>query len=114
MESIEDSLIIKNSNLNLKKHKKHIIHYNSVKKIKNYRKKVNSSKNNLISRYFEGFQNNSRKKESKSHNRIINYKRQLFKIFYAFLKKKKFKLSNKFDAKHSKKFLDKKDKCLGC
>ena len=29
-----------------------------------------------------------------------------------FLDKKKFKLSNNFDAKNSKKFLDKKDKCL--
>jgi hypothetical protein len=50
-----------------------------------------------------------------SHNLKIldpNYKKDLFEKFSEFLDKKKFKLSNNFDAKNSKKFLDKKDKCL--
>ena len=45
---------------------------------------------------------------------ILNtkYKKDLFEKFSEFLNKNKFKLSNNFDEKHSKKFLDKKDKCL--
>lgn len=55
------------------------------------------------------------KKECQSNNINIldpNYKKNLFEKFSLFLDKKKFKLSNNFDAKNSKKFLDKKDKYL--
>ena len=55
-------------------------------------------------------------KEVKSNNNLNimnkNYKKDLFEKFSEFLHKKKFKLSNDYDAKHCKKFLDKKDKCL--
>ena len=40
------------------------------------------------------------------------YKKDLSEKFSEFLNKSKFKLSNHFDEKHAKKFLDKKDKCL--
>ena len=55
-------------------------------------------------------------KEVKSNNNLNtmnkNYKKDLFEKFSEFLDKKKFKLSNDYDAKNCKKFLDKKDKCL--
>ena len=41
-----------------------------------------------------------------------NYQKDLYNKFMRFLDKKKFKISNKFDEKHSKKFLDSKNKCL--
>ena len=69
--------------------------------------------NNLITRTFE--KQLSLKRESHSNNVSIsdsNYKKDLFEKFSHFLNKKKFKLCNKFDAKNSKKFLSKKDKCL--
>ena len=43
---------------------------------------------------------------------ILNSKSTMIEKFSEFLNKKKFKLSNNFDEKNSKKFLDKKDKCL--
>ena len=51
----------------------------------------------------------------KSNNlHIFNptYKKELFDKFSKFLDKNKFKLWNQFDEKNSKKFLNKKDKCL--
>ena len=41
-----------------------------------------------------------------------NYKKELHDKYSIFLKSKKFKISNEFDAKNSKKFLDKKDKYM--
>ena len=55
------------------------------------------------------------KRDSRSNNVSIsdsNYKKDLFEKFSHFLNKKKFKLCNNFDARNSKKFLSKKDKCL--
>ena len=40
------------------------------------------------------------------------YNEELSKLYSNFLKSKRFKISNVFDAKNSKKFLDKKDKCM--
>ena len=69
--------------------------YNSVKKLNFYHKKFNSSSNNnLMSIHcLNKSENSSRKRESKSNNRSIDtkYKKELFKKFYVFLKKKKFK-----------------------
>ena len=41
-----------------------------------------------------------------------NYNKELINKFSIFLQTKKFKISNEFDAKNSKKFLDKKNKYL--
>ena len=54
-------------------------------------------------------------RDAKSNNLAIlnsKYKKDLSEKFSEFLNKNKFKLSNNFDEKNSKKFLDKKDKCL--
>ena len=40
------------------------------------------------------------------------YNKELSKKYANFLKSKNFKISNIFDEKNSKKFLDKKDKCM--
>jgi len=45
-------------------------------------------------------------------NYTSNYNKELIQKFSTFLQTKKFKISNEFDAKNSKKFLDKKDKYL--
>ena len=69
--------------------------------------------NNIITSTFE--KQLSLKRESHSNNVSIsdtNYKKDLFEKFSHFLNKKKFKLCNDFDARNSKKFLSKKDKCL--
>ena len=69
--------------------------------------------NNIITSTYE--KQLSIKRESHSNNVSIsesNYKKDLFEKFSHFLNKKKFKLSNNFDARNSKKFLSKKDKCL--
>ncbi len=69
--------------------------------------------NNIITSRFE--KQLSIKKEALSNNASIlssEYKKDLFEKFSNFLDKKKFKLCNNFDARNSKKFLSKKDKCL--
>ena len=50
----------------------------------------------------------------KSHKLPLSqyYNKELSKIYANFLKSKRFKISNIFDEKNSKKFLDKKDKCM--
>lgn len=45
-------------------------------------------------------------------NLSSNYNKELINTFSTFLQTKKFKISNEFDAKNSKKFLDKKNKYL--
>jgi hypothetical protein len=101
-----------NSN-SIKKHKK-IVETSSKNKKKS--QKFHSNKNNLIKiRHFDKLEKIPKNNECQSHNLKIldrNYKKDLFEKFSEFLDKKKFKLSNNFDAKNSKKFLDKKDKCL--
>ena len=50
----------------------------------------------------------------KSHKVPLSqyYNKELSKIYANFFKAKRFKISNEFDARNAKKFLDKKDKCL--
>ena len=90
-----------------KKERKHN-HYSSEKKTDKYRIESHQEKNNLLNR--------NRLEKSLTSSDIIqiddNYQKDLYKKFMQFLQKNKFKISNCFDAKHSKKFLDKKNKCL--
>ena len=53
-------------------------------------------------------------KEKKSHKVPLSqyYNKELSKIYSNFLKSKRYKISNQFDEKNAKKFLDKKDKCM--
>jgi hypothetical protein len=106
------NLEIINSN-SIKKHRKKL---ETSSKNKKKPQKFNSNKNNLIEiRHFDKLEKISKNNECQSHNLKKldpNYKKDLFEKFSEFLDKKKFKLSNNFDAKNSKKFLDKKDKCL--
>ena len=53
-------------------------------------------------------------KEKKSHKVPLSqyYNKELSKIYANFLKSKRNKISNQFDDKNAKKFLDKKDKCM--
>ena len=53
-------------------------------------------------------------KDQKSQNIHLsdNYNKELYNKYSLFLKGKKFKISNEFDAKNSKKFLNKKDKYM--
>ena len=79
----------------------------------NYFLSQSNKTNYLISSNFE--KPLSIKRDSHSNNISIsdsNYKKDLFEKFSHFLNKKKFKLCNNFDARNSKKFLSKKDKCL--
>ena len=99
----------------LKIHRRsHKVQMNLNSKNRNNHLKCQSDKNNLVHQS-EKNENLSLKKESKSNYIDIldpNYKKELFEKFYNFLDKKKFKLSNNFNEKNSKKFLDKKNKCL--
>ena len=83
-------------------------HYSSEKKTNKYRIESHQEKNNLLN--INGLE------KSLTSSDIIqiddNYQKDLYKKFMQFLQKNKFKISNSFDAKHSKKFLDKKNKCL--
>lgn len=116
MESLESNpLFVKNlkSNKNSKKKIK-TQKYTSFKKnnFKEYRSSSNKC-NNLIKNHI--FDKNSLNKEIKSNNIYTNsfgYRHKLLDTFNEFLDKKKFKLSNNFDEKNSKKFLAKKDKYL--
>ena len=106
------NLEIINSN-SIKKHRKKL---ETSSKNKRKPQKFNSNKNNLIEiRHFDKLEKIPKNNECQSHNLKIldpNYKKDLFEKFSEFLDKKKFKLSNNFDAKNSKKFLHTKDKCL--
>ena len=97
-------------------YKTHI--HKSSKKNNHHNHKYHSNKNtNVMSnhRFFKLEKISLERESSKSNLRTINkkYKKELIsKIAKFFLDKKKFKISNNFDAKNSKKFLDKKNKCL--
>ena len=101
----------KKDNSNNKKRKRHqtIGSYHSNNCLISKSNKTNY----LITSIFE--KQLSIKSSSHSNNVSIsdsNYKKDLFKKFSLFLNKNKFKLCNNFDARNSKKFLSKKDKCL--
>ena len=106
------NLEIINSN-SIKKHRKKL---ETSSKNKRKPQKFNSNKNNLIEiRHFDKLEKIPKNNDCQSHNLQKlnpNYKKDLFEKFSEFLDKKKFKLSNNFDAKNSKKFLHKKDKSL--
>ena len=108
----EDNLSMsQNSSINGKTSKRKSKKKLSVSKsIKNAKYKSQSNKNNRLNDdNFERSESSSLfNKESKS----LNYKEELYKTFSNFLYIKKFKLSNEFDARHSKKFLEQKNKYL--
>ena len=76
--------------------------------------KSQSNKNTLLKKTKLEKQEISLFKEQKSQNVHIssNYNKELYNKYSLFLQREKFKISNVFDAKNSKKFLEKKDKCL--
>ena len=83
---------------------------NNKKKSKNYKSQSNTI---LKLKKLENYEN-SLLNDKKSHKPLLpsNYNKELYKIYANFLKIKKFKISNEFDEKNAKKFLDKKDKCM--
>ena len=91
-----------------KKDRKHN-YYSSEKKNNKYNIKSLPESNHFLI-------NMNRMEKSLTSNDINsmddNYKKDLYNKFMRFLNKKKFKISNKYDAKNSKKFLDTKNKCL--
>ena len=97
---------------NMKKHKNRV--FNSYKKNSKY--KTFSDKSLSKFHHFEKNDKIGLMHECQSH--IIasildpNYKKDLNEKYHHFLEKAKFKLSNDFDEKNSKKFLNKKDKYL--
>ena len=87
-------------------------------KIKDKRNE-NSDRNNFLNNYKSQSNkntNNMHKLEKQDSlfkdNLSSNYNKELINKFSIFLQTKKFKISNEFDAKNSKKFLDKKNKYL--
>lgn len=117
MEDKNNFKIIKNENnkSNKKNKKVYETHVNKYLINGKYIDSSHSNKSNNIPNIHH-FDKVSLNRDTKSNNiTIINtnkYKKDLSEKFYEFLNKHKFKLSNNFDEKHSKKFLDKKDKCL--
>jgi hypothetical protein len=104
-----------------------VIIYSAQKNILNHKKKkrsrkqcknqCNSNKKASIvrSHNFYEFESLSTEKRNSVNNIFMikqKYRKDLFDKFSEFLDKKKFKISNNFDAKNSKKFLEKKNKCL--
>ena len=94
--------------------KKNLNHKNKKRTSKaKKRKETHIQKHN---HHFDTHESFSEQKISQSANNLKiyepNYRKYLFKKYSNFLNKKKFTLSNVFDEKHCKKFLDKKNKCL--
>ena len=101
-----------------RKSKKNSITSNKSKKSKGEETNINnyksqSNKNTLL-------KNTKLEKQEISHfsqksqnvHISSNYNKELINKYSLFLQREKFKISNEFDAKNSKKFLEKKDKCL--
>ena len=114
MEEKNNSYIIKKekNKSNRKKRKAYETHSN--KNLLNGKYiSVHSNKTNNIKAFH--LDKVSLDRDAKSNNlKSLNskYKKDLSEKFSEFLNKNKFKLSNNFDEKNSKKFLNKKDKCL--
>jgi hypothetical protein len=73
----------------------------------------NSDSNNFLNNKSHSNKNtNSMNDSFLRYNLTTNYNKELINKFSTFLQTKKFKISNEFDAKNSKKFLDKKNKYL--
>jgi len=121
MEDKNNSYILKKSKNKSKNKNKKVYETNLNKNLTNEKLIDNSyynKTNNIINIHcFDELSLNGNIKTNIKTNKnyvILNtkYKQDLFEKFYEFLNKNKFKISNNFDEKHSKKFLDKKDKCL--
>ena len=117
MEDKNNSYILQKEKNKSKKNKKRV-YETHINKNLTHEKFIDNSysnkTNNIINIHcFDELSLNENIKRNKNVV-ILNtkYKQDLFEKFSEFLNKNKFKLSNNFDEKHSKKFLDKKDKCL--
>ena len=94
----------RNKSKHQKKNKNNI--HDKIKKNNHHHSKCHSNKNiHLFNQLQKSSSNNITSISS-------NINKDLSEMFSLFIKKKKFKISNTFDEKHSKKFLDKKNKCL--
>jgi hypothetical protein len=109
IENLSENSTSNSAKKKMKKYKARV--YNSYKK--NSKNKTFSDKSLSKFHHFE-----KHDKISLLHEHIIasihdpNYKKDLNEKYHNFLDKAKFKLSNAFDEKNSKKFLNKKDKYL--
>jgi hypothetical protein len=112
LENLSENSTSNSTKKKMKKYKSRV--YNSYKK--NSKNKTFSDKSLSKFHHFEKHDKISLIHECQSH--IIasmhdpNYKKDLNEKYHNFLDKAKFKLSNAFDEKNSKKFLNKKDKYL--
>lgn len=80
------------------------------KSSKNAKYKSQSNKNNRLNK--DNFEKNESSSLFNKESKSLNYKEELYKTFSNFLYIKKFKLSNEFDSRNSKKFLEQKNKYL--
>lgn len=80
------------------------------KSSKNAKYKSQSNKNNRLNK--DNFEKNESSSLFNKESKNLNYKEELYKTFSNFLYIKKFKLSNEFDSRNSKKFLEQKNKYL--
>ena len=112
MDIIETQSLF-NKSKKSKSKRKHKTQVYTIKGNNNNNKSCSNKYNNIIKNH--RFDKISSNKESEIVNDLCiynpKYRKELFDKYCVFLDKK-FKLSNDFDEKHSKKFLDKKDKCL--
>ena len=102
-----------NTTYKSKRSRKPIKAHKSANKKNFLKDRYYSNKNNCI---FNLDKMQINKKNINSDNNLAlfsnNYKKNLYEIYSLFLGKNKFYLSNNFNQKNSKKFLEKKDKCL--
>lgn len=112
-ENLSQHTFSENSNKSLVRKRK------SKKKSKDSEKFFNfnsqSNKTNLIqNEKFVKHEESLFKNQTNSYNIHLshNYKEELYKKFSVFLQSKKFKISNQFDEKNSKKFLDSKNDAM--
>lgn len=84
------------------------------KEIKNVFVNNNNNNEKKISRKKSKNTESKSLKSQSDHNTLlkVNYNEKLYNKYSIFFKSKKFKISDDFDAKNSKRFLDKKDKCM--
>ena len=99
----------KKSNRSKEKKKSKAASNCSLINIKSYYKKKPSTKINLENQESSLFQVPT---HSSKLMKVNNYNNELYNKFSNFLKEKKFKISDEFNAKNSKNFLVKKNKCL--
>ena len=118
MEHENLSYISENSSVNISS--------NNSKTPKSNKSKKQKTNRNSKSKDFQNFTHKSNNALSKSAKLIKHeipiletknihsdpYYKELYNKYINFLQNKKFRISNEFDAKNSKKFLDKKNKCM--